>query len=174
MGCVGDIRYLRVSFVFVQANHLPNFFQRHAGDLSNLIKLKTGLQHLGDCVVVFHATSKFNAIADAAALGSEIRELMQFKKLSSKKIDFFLPESFEWLVLRSTIFAVSMDMEELLKNPVDYIKSRDFIRWERFFTHLLVEQTRNSPQLRYPKEKHTLSPGYLTDANMPYILNAMK
>ena len=113
-------------------------------------------------------------IADAASLGSEIKELIRFKKLSDKTIDFFLPESFEWLVLKSVIFSGNDHVKDLLSNPVDYIESEEYFSWERFFTHLLVEETKGKPQLQYPKNKSKLPSGYLTDANMDSILNAMK
>lgn len=113
-------------------------------------------------------------IADAAALGSEIRELAQFKELSSKTIDFFFPESFEWLVLKSAIFSGNTNVKTILADPVEYIESKEFFSWERFFAHLLVEETKDSPQLRYPKEKNRLPAGYLSDANVTHILNAMK
>lgn len=34
-------------------------------------------------------------IADAAALGSEIRELVRFREISNNKIDFFLPAGYQ-------------------------------------------------------------------------------
>lgn len=113
-------------------------------------------------------------IADAAALGSEIRELVRFKEISGNKIDFFLPESFEWLILKSAIFAGNNHIQNILTEPVDYIESQDFFSWEQFFTSLLVEETKDSPQLQYPANKSKLPNGYQTDANIKNILNAMK
>lgn len=113
-------------------------------------------------------------IADAAALGSEIRELVRFKEISGNKIDFFLPESFEWLILKSAIFAGDNHIQNILTEPVDYIESQDFFSWEQFFTSLLVEETKDSPQLQYPANKSKLPNGYQTDANIESILNAMK
>ncbi len=113
-------------------------------------------------------------IADAAALGSEIIELMRFRDLSGKKIDLFLPESFEWLVLKSAIFHGNEQVNAILSEPVNYIDSRQYFSWERFFTQLLVDQTRDKPKLKYPKNKSKLPSGYLTDTNMDSILNAMK
>lgn len=113
-------------------------------------------------------------IADAAALGSEIRELVRFKEISGNKIDFFLPESFEWLVLKSAIFSGSNYIQNILTEPVEYIESQEFFSWEQFFTNLLVEETKDSPQLRYPANKSKLPNGYQTDANIVSILNAMK
>ena len=113
-------------------------------------------------------------IADAATLGSEIRELMRFKQLSDKVIDFFFPECFEWLVLKSAIFSKNADVKEILSDPIQYIESELFFSWERYFTHLLVEQTKNHPQLKYPKDKSKLPAGYYSNANMEHILNATK
>ena len=113
-------------------------------------------------------------IADGAALGPEIRELMRFKELSGIKIDFFLPESFEWLILKSEIFSNNEHVKEVLSNPVDHIESREYFSWERFFTQLLVDETKDKEKLRYPKNKSKLPSGYLTEANMERILNAMR
>lgn len=117
---------------------------------------------------------KILVIADAAALGSEIKELKQYKDLSDKKIDFFLPESFEWLILKSAIFNSNGNVKSILQNPVDYIESMDYFSWERFFTFLLAEETKDIPSLRYPKGKNRLPAGYLSETNMNSILNAMK
>ncbi len=121
-----------------------------------------------------HTDKKILVIADAAALGSEIRELVRFREISNNKIDFFLPESFEWLILNSAIFAGNNHIKNILTEPVDYIESQEFFSWEQFFTSLLVEETKNSPQLQYPANKSKLPAGYQTDANIESIINAMK
>lgn len=113
-------------------------------------------------------------IADSAALGSEIRELVRFSEINDNRIDFFLPESFEWLILKSAIFANNNHIRNILTEPVDYIESQEFFSWEQFFTSLLVEETKNSPQLQYPANKSKLPAGYLTDTNIDSIINAMK
>lgn len=121
-----------------------------------------------------YTDKKILVIADAAALGSEIRELVRFREISNNKIDFFLPESFEWLILKSAIFAGNNHIKNILTEPVDYIESQEFFSWEQFFTSLLVEETKNSPQLQYPANKSKLPAGYQTDANIESIINAMK
>ena len=60
-----------------------------------------------------------------------------------------------------------------MKNPIDHIESKEYFSWERFFTYLLVEESKNREKLRYPKSKGRLPSGYLTDANIDNILNAM-
>ncbi|MBQ3919006.1 MAG: ATP-binding protein [Oscillospiraceae bacterium] len=113
-------------------------------------------------------------IADAAALGSEISELMRFKSLSNKKIDLFLPESFEWLILKSAVFGRNANVKEILNDPAKYIESKEYFSWERYFTALLVKESKNRENLKYPANKRKLPSGYLTDTNMENILNAMK
>ncbi|MDE6035922.1 MAG: hypothetical protein K2G36_08450 [Ruminococcus sp.] len=113
-------------------------------------------------------------IADSSALGAEIRELVHFKAINNNRTDFFLPESFEWLILKSDIFAENNRIKTILKSPVDYIESQEFFSWERFFTHLLVEETRNNTEFEYPENKSELPVIYQTDANMESIINAMK
>lgn len=113
-------------------------------------------------------------IADSAALGSEIRELVYFKEKLQNKTDFFLPESFEWLILRSDIFSGSADIQEILENPVDYIDCQEYFSWEQFFIILLVNSTKGKANLEYPKNKSHLPSGYLNESNIDKILNAMK
>lgn len=113
-------------------------------------------------------------IADAAALGSEIRELMHFIAISEKQIDLFLPESFEWLILKSKIYAHRTNVQEILSNPIDYIECETYFSWERFFTYLLVEESKDIPNLEYSSKKTKIPSGYLSEVNIDSILNAMK
>lgn len=111
-------------------------------------------------------------IADSAALGSEIREIENYRTMSTDKIDLFLPESFEWLILNSDIFDNNLDVKEILQDPVKYIESSEYFSWEKFFEALLVNTTKNSKYLRYKKAK--ISDGYLTDENQAMIVKAME
>lgn len=112
-------------------------------------------------------------IADAAALGSEIKGLLYYRASTDKKIDFFLPESFEWLILRSAIFDRDADVQQKLADPVEYIDCKEYFSWERFFTALLVSASKGKPNLEYPSHKGSIPSGYLTEANIDSILNAM-
>ena len=113
-------------------------------------------------------------IADAASLGPEIREIIHFIRADAAEIDLFLPESFEWLLLRSAIFAGHADIQKILEDPIAYIECKEFFNWERFFTHLLVTESADMPKLNYPRNKSRLPSGYLTAANMECVINAMK
>ena len=89
-------------------------------------------------------------IADGAAFGAEMDRVM---KLTGRRkgIILYLPESFEWLILRSGIVA-ERNLEEVLTDPEDFIESSEYFSWERFFTKLLIAITKDT-YLRYSKRK---------------------
>ena len=90
-------------------------------------------------------------IADGAAFGSEIDRVLQLIK-SSANITLYLPESFEWLLLTSGIFK-EKEIARILEEPSDYIESRKYFSWERFFTALLIEKSQDT-YLRYLNFPH--------------------
>lgn len=96
-------------------------------------------------------------IADGAAFGPEMEFLTSLQRF--KRIKLFLPESFEWLVLKSGLFP-DRNTQEMLRNPASYIESADFFSWEQFFTHELIEKTRDS-YLAYNKSR--LNEAYLDE-----------
>ena len=77
-------------------------------------------------------------IADGAAFGPEMAYVTSLARF--KNVRLFLPESFEWLVLNSSLFNDARTRDILL-NPADYIESADFFSWEQFFTKELIEVT---------------------------------
>lgn len=101
---------------------------------------------------------KVLVIADGAAFGPEMDRLM---KLAQQKnnILLYLPESFEWMILKSGILD-DKEVRIILAAPQEYIESEEYFSWERFFTALLIEKTENS-YLKYVKKK--LNPVYLQE-----------
>lgn len=89
-------------------------------------------------------------IADGAAFGSEMDRVIKEMKREGN-VQIFLPESFEWLILRSGLIDGKY-VKQILENPEEYIESRKYFSWERFFTALLIEQTKDT-YLRYNKSK---------------------
>lgn len=106
-------------------------------------------------------------IADGAAFGPEMERAMSLKRV--KNVVYFLPESFEWLILRSGLIDVK-ELDEILENPAEFIESSKYFSWERFFTHLLTEET-NGTYLSYSKDK--LNHVYLHDKNKDAIVNTL-
>lgn len=108
-------------------------------------------------------------IADGAAIGSEMNELHQLMRCKPA-VKCYLPESFEWMILRSGIIDGNR-IQDILKHPEDFIESRKYFSWERFFTALLAGYTQDS-YLKYSKSK--LNEAYLHEKMKGAILNVME
>ena len=109
-------------------------------------------------------------IADGAAFGSELEKIYQLMEAQPNKITLYLPESFEWLVLRSGILG-SQTPKEILEHPSDNIESSLYFSWEQYFTDLLIQLTHDTV-LHY--SKNHLNPSYLQPANVAKVLRAMQ
>ena len=108
-------------------------------------------------------------IADGAAFGAELEKIYKLQEVFTGKIRLYLPESFEWLLLKSGILG-NRTPHDILADPADHIESRDFFSWEQYFTALLVDLTRDT-YLHY--NKNHLNPVYLQPANIEKVLEAM-
>lgn len=106
-------------------------------------------------------------IADGAAFGPEIAYVSTLSRF--KKIRLFLPESFEWLILNSSLFD-DRSTRDMLLHPADYIESADFFSWEQFFTKELIDKTRDG-YLAYAKK--CLNSAYLQPREMSAIVDAL-
>ena len=109
-------------------------------------------------------------IADGAAFGSELEKIYRLMEAQPNKITLYLPESFEWLVLKSGILG-SQTPKEILDHPSDFIESSLYFSWEQYFTDLLIQRTHDTV-LHYSKNR--LNPSYLQPANVAKVLRAMQ
>lgn len=107
-------------------------------------------------------------IADGAAFGSEIDRVLHLIE-DRENVALYLPESFEWLLLKSGILKKG-EIARILAEPSDYIESREYFSWERFFTALLVEKSQDT-YLKYSKGE--LNPAYLRETVKSQILSQM-
>ena len=98
-----------------------------------------------------HSKENVVVIADGAAFGSEIADVVEQQNLRPKKLAIFLPESFECLILQSGI--VKNVETEKLEHPEDYADSSLYMSWEQYFTELLVEATKDVKYMKYKKAK---------------------
>lgn len=119
--------------------------------------------------VVKHLDEKILVIADGAAFGSEMEKLVRIMK-EYANIVLYLPESFEWIILNSGVIEDSK-VAKMLEHPENYIESKDFFSWERYFTIQLIQSTQNS-YLKYSKRQ--LNPAYLQEKISDKILAVMK
>ena len=79
-------------------------------------------------------------IADGAAFGSEMNRVMELQRRFPDKITICLPESFEWLILKSGLLDIP-GLQEMLDDPSRSIDSQQYFSWENFFEDYLVQQT---------------------------------
>lgn len=99
--------------------------------------------------------------ADGAAFGSEVEKIELYAR-QNNNCYLYLPESFEWLILKSGVIK-NADLSAILQNTCDYVDSSMYMSWERYFTALLVELTNNT-YLQYSKN----------DLNDVYIKGSIK
>jgi hypothetical protein len=104
-------------------------------------------------------------IADGAAFGSEMDRIVKIVDSTAGKA-VFLPESFEWLILKSEIIK-DKEVDAILEEPSDFIESQDYMSWERYFSALLIEKTKDT-YLHYTKS--SLNDAYKTKNNQNKIL----
>lgn len=124
---------------------------------------KTGIYHS----ILSSENERILVIADGAAFGPEMERVMSLKRI--KTLVCFLPESFEWLILKSGLIK-DKELPEILDNPASFIESKKYVSWERFFTKLLRDETKNT-YLAYKKDK--LNPAYLHDRNKEAIVRGI-
>ena len=109
---------------------------------------------------------RYLVVADGAAFGSEIEELLQYMRYKNPSLEVYAPESFEYLILSSGLFQ-DKDIVDKVENTSEYADSVKYMSWERFYTALLVEVT-NRTQMKYDKDK--LNVYYLSERNKNLIL----
>lgn len=127
-----------------------------------------GKSNVFKCVAT-HRGDQILVVADGAAFGAEVAKIHLLLERAPGKIKLYLPESFEWLLLKSGILG-NQTPHEILENPAPHIESKDFFSWEQYFTALLMELTEGT-YLTYHKSR--LNPAYLEPGNVAKIVEAM-
>lgn len=103
-------------------------------------------------------------VVDGAAFGPFINPLYSYIKRTNETI-IYAPESFEWIILNSGVVNTLRNNDKI-KYPYKYIDSQEYFSWERYFTDLLINLTKNTV-LTYKKEK--LNDAYLIEKNYSKI-----
>jgi len=105
-------------------------------------------------------------IADGGAFGAMIENCLAYLETRiDLRVSIWLPESFEYLILKSGVIK-GAELEAVLEEPVDYIDSLQHESWEQFFTDLLISLTKDTAA-KYSKE--VLNKYYLQDKNIRKI-----
>ena len=108
-------------------------------------------------------------VADGAAFGSYMNRTYSYAS-NHNNVSLYLPESFEWIILKSGIVDGN-EVQEILNVPWESIDSKDYISWERYFTSLLISVTKDT-YLSYNKSR--LNDVYLQDRNKNRILDVIE
>lgn len=104
-------------------------------------------------------TRNILCIVDGAAFGAFVEKIIKYCESNlDKRVTLWLPESFEWILLKAGVFTYK-DLDKILENPSEYIECKDYASWERFFTALA--QKASNPQ--WPYNKNNLNDYYLTE-----------
>ena len=140
------------------------FFKAYFDSLNIPCISAKGKSNIAKLVIDADKDANILVIADGAAFGPELERLLQLQY--NRHLFIYLPESFEWIILSSALFNKG-EISEILKNPSEFIESKNFFSWERFFTSVLVENTKNT-YLAYKKSK--LNAVYLQNHEQTEIL----
>lgn len=112
------------------------------------------------------ADNRVLVIADGAAFGAHADNIIKYSEKKGN-IGLYFPESFEWMVLKSGVLE-DKETDEILEAPENYIDSRQYVSWERFFTALLIEKSQKEKYMKYSKA--TLQDYYLEERNAGRII----
>lgn len=155
-------------YVIVEDSHSGyQFFKKIFEDQSILCISAQGKSNICAEIEKTPVGSTILIIADGAAFGPEMEKTLAQRR--KRNIVLFLPESFEWMILSAGLLSDS-DINRILKNPADSIESSLYFSWERFFTSLLTEKTKDT-YLQYNKRE--LNPTYLQDKEKRAILKLL-
>ena len=140
--------------------------------LSNCVKKENCISSYGNSNIykaVMEMSKKFPVVvvADGAAFGAFIAKLTNLA-IIQKNIALYLPESFEWLVLKSGIIN-SNNLPSVLKEPEKFADTVEYFSWEQYFTDYLEKITQNDKRKKYKKE--VLSDFYLEPKNKEKIIS---
>jgi hypothetical protein len=109
-------------------------------------------------------------VVDGAAYGSEMRDTYEYLQTNQQGV-LYAPESFEWLLL-ATNSIPGVEVTEILASAENYIDSKEYVSWERFFTQLLTDRTSADEIWRYSKKK--LGRAYLSARVLQAAKRVMK
>ena len=108
-------------------------------------------------------------IVDGAAFSPYIDEAYKICKYN-KNINICIPESFEWMILKSGVLK-NKEIDEVINNTSEKIDITKYFSWEKFFTNFLEEITKDKKLTKYEKRK--ISAYYIKPENMKKIASVI-
>ena len=111
--------------------------------------------------ILSNADKPILAIVDGAAFGADMQGAMHALRVNQQSF-VWTPESFEYLILQSGIVKAE-GLKEIMEAPEEFIESGEYCSWERYFTWLLEETTKNTI---YAYKKSRINSSYLTKGSI--------
>lgn len=141
------------------------FFKSVAEEYGVKCQSAGGKSKIFSTITLENKGNEICVIADGAAIGPEMNRLYELLQ-KNENVKLYLPESFEWLILKSGIIEGN-EVADVLEHPENSISSEEFFSWERFFEYYLRSKTEGT-YLQYRKSK--LNDVYLHEKNKKAII----
>ena len=146
-----------------------DFFDKLSKDQSYEVSSANGKSNIFSEILRNQDEKTLLVIADGAAFGAEMERIMKLVEVRDNLV-LYLPESFEGLILKSGIIT-DKEVLSILEKPQNNIECSAYFSWERFFTALLIEKTKQS-YMQYTK--HKLNSVYLRKRESQLICEQMR
>lgn len=144
------------------------FFKLVAGDKCKSAKGRS--KFVSQATELFMTKQKYLIIADGGAFGGDINQVIYtVTRLNLSGFAFYLPDSFEEVLLHSLIFKNKSEIVNRLREPWNYIDYSKCISFEQFYTDLLISSA-SAMNFAYSKTG-PLSNRFTNRANAEYIIN---
>ena len=114
--------------------------------------------------ILAHKDKPIFAVVDGAAFGADMKGVMYALEVNRRSC-VWAPESFEYLILQSGIVQAE-GLKKIMETPGEFIESGKYSSWERYFTWLLEDLTKNTI---YAYNKSRMNSNYLTKGNVEKI-----
>ena len=103
-----------------------------------------------DSLVKYINRSRCTFVVDSANFGRQMYSFYELAVLG--KIDLVLPESFEYMLLKSSMFKNDKEVQDVLSNTQDYVTS-EFKTWENFYEYFLDKILKKYRKEGYSKSR---------------------
>lgn len=108
-------------------------------------------------------------IADGAAFGAQMNRVMTANSIHPDRVIVCLPESFEWLILKSELIKTKT-VKKILDNTYEFADSKQYFSWEQFYTDYLVKETSKTP---FKYKKGRINKIYIIENNINKIIHEL-
>lgn len=166
----GDV-FTPDEIVTEDSNSGYKFFKLVAGDRCKTAKGRS--KFVSQASELFKLKQRYLIIADGGAFGGDINQVIYtMSRLNLPGFAFYLPDSFEEVLLHSLIFKNKSEILSRLQEPWDYIDYSKCVSFEQFYTDLLISSA-SAMNFSYSKTG-PLSNRFTTEANREYIINQIQ